>query len=128
MNSLTQIRSVAIGKANRLQRAARHLDSLRPAFAEWSAGEIYVCKRTGTYRYRFGERSKSVAPWDSVAREVFATPAAFAFAAMVLAPEPTGEEPEADDAPTQGGERTHAAETPTRGNIIALASAHQEAA
>jgi hypothetical protein len=87
MNALTQIRSIAIARANRLQRAARHLEVLRPAFEQWAAGEIYVCKRTGTYRFRFGADSKSVAPWDPIAREIFATPAAFAFAAMVLAEE-----------------------------------------
>lgn len=85
MNALHHIRSQAIGRANRLQRAARHFETLRPAFDQWSAGEIYVCKRTGTYRFRFGADSKSIVPWDSIAREVFPTPAAFAFAAMVLA-------------------------------------------
>ena len=57
---------------------------LRPAFAEWIAGEIYVCKKTGTYRYRFGVRSKSVAPWSATAEKLFSSPAAFAFAAVVL--------------------------------------------
>lgn len=88
MNALRKIRSLAIGKANTLQRAARHMPQLAPAFAEWSAGEIYVCRKTGSYRYRFGEVSKSIAPWDALARDLFATPAAFAFAALVLGPAP----------------------------------------
>ena len=86
-SALRTIRSLAIGKANRLQRAHAHLELLRPAFAEWSAGEVYVCKKTGTYRYRFGDLSKSVTAWDALVREVFATPEAFAFAAMVLGAE-----------------------------------------
>lgn len=85
--ALTQIRSIAIAKANSLSRAHRHLPQLRPAFAEWAAGEIYVCKKTQTFRYRFGDLSKSVTGWDALAREIFPTPEAFAFAAMVLGAE-----------------------------------------
>jgi len=85
--ALSTIRSIAIGKANSLARVHRHIEQLRPAFAEWAAGEIYVCKKTSTYRYRFGALSKSVTGWDPIAREVFATPEAFAFAAMVLGAE-----------------------------------------
>ena len=84
MNALHQIRSSAIARANQLQRCHRHLAALAPAFAEWAAGEIYVCKKTATYRYRFGAASKSIAPWSALAVQLFATPAAFAFAAMVL--------------------------------------------
>jgi hypothetical protein len=84
MNALRTIRSIAIGKANTLQRCHRHLDALRPAFAEWSDGEIYVCKKTGTYRYRFGDRSKSITAWDGLARQVFSSPEGFAFAAIVF--------------------------------------------
>lgn len=111
MNALTKIRSLAIAKANGLQRCHRNLAQLTPAFAEWSAGEIYVCKKTGAYRYRFGDASKSVAPWDALARGIFATPAAFAFAAMVLG----GKLPAAitKPAPVSTG----------RANIIALAAA-----
>jgi hypothetical protein len=86
-SSLRQIRRIAIAKANTLQRAHGYLPQLRPAFAEWAAGEIYVCKKTGTYRYRFGEHSKSVTSWDGLVRKVFSTPEAFAFAAMVLGAE-----------------------------------------
>lgn len=82
--STRRIRSVGLSKINQLVRAACHLKELRPAFAEWIAGEIYVCKKTGTYRYRFGERSKSVAPWSATASRVFSSPAGFAFAAVVL--------------------------------------------
>jgi hypothetical protein len=85
MKPITEIRKIAIAKANHLQRCHLHLEVLRPAFAEWAAGEIYVCKKTGTYRYRFGDRSKSVTSWNASARAVFETPEAFAFAAMVLA-------------------------------------------
>lgn len=79
-----QIRSIGFSKINQLVRAAGHYRELRPAFAEWIAGEIYVCKKTGTYRYRFGDRSKSVAPWSATAEKLFTSPAAFAFAAVVL--------------------------------------------
>jgi hypothetical protein len=117
MKALTQIRSLAIGKANTLQRAARHLEELKPAFAEWSEGEIYVCKKTGTYRYRFGDRSKSVTAWDAIARETFATPAAFAFAAMVLA-EPPAPVPQADLRLVP----RKLAPVDRRANVVALAS------
>lgn len=83
-NATRKIRSTGFSKINQLVRAARYYKELRPAFAEWIAGEIYVCKKTGTYRYRFGKRSKSVAPWSAVAEKVFASPAGFAFAAVVL--------------------------------------------
>jgi hypothetical protein len=112
MNALRTIRSIAIGKANRLQSAHRHLDQLRPAFAEWAAGEIYVCKKTGTYRYRFGDLSKSVTGWDPLVREVFTTPEAFAFAAMVLGAEQ----------PAALQEKTARPEA-TRANVVALAQA-----
>lgn len=113
--SVTEIRSLGFTKINRLVRAHAHLATLRPAFAEWQAGEIYVCKKTASYRYRFGEKSKSPAPWSKVAESLFDSPAAFAFAAMVLAPavvEPV-EKPEpvaAQPAPATG-----------RANIIQLA-------
>lgn len=84
MRAITQIRSTAITKANRLQKCHRHIEELAPAFAEWAEGEIYVCKKTGTYRYRFGDRSKSVTPWDVLVRRLFPTVADFAFAAVVL--------------------------------------------
>lgn len=79
-----RIRSIGFTKINQLVRAARSYKELRPAFAEWIAGEIYVCKKTGTYRYRFGERSKSITPWSETAVRVFSSPAGFAFAAVVL--------------------------------------------
>jgi len=110
-NALHTIRSIAIGKANRLQRVHRHIDQLRPAFAEWAAGEIYVCKKTGTYRYRFGDLSKSVTGWDPIAREVFATPEAFAFAAMVFG----AEKPAALPAPARPA-------ASSRANVVALAA------
>lgn len=126
MKALTLIRSTAIAKANRLQRAARHLETLRPAFEAWAAGEIYVCKRTGTYRFRFGADSKSIAPWDAIAREIFATPADFAFAAMVLA-EPAPQLPPSAPAAPILLKRAVSAEPSARVNVIALA-AHEEAA
>lgn len=86
-NPVTKIRSVGVSKINQLVRAAGKLKELQPAFAEWSAGEVYVCKKTGDYRYRFGELGKSVTPWNAIARQVFASPAALAFAAMVLGDE-----------------------------------------
>jgi len=85
MNTISLIRSVGLARINQLARVARHLEVLRPAFLEWAAGDIYVCKKTGDYRYRCGERSKSVAPWSQLARSLFPSPQALAFAAMVLA-------------------------------------------
>ena len=84
MNTLRKIRSLAVTRANQLQRCHRHLAELAPAFAQWTAGAIYVCKTTSTYRFRFGANSKSVTPWSALACSIFPTPAAFAFAAMVL--------------------------------------------
>jgi hypothetical protein len=82
--AVRKIRSTGFSKINQLVRAARHIKELRPGFAEWVAGEIYVCKKTATYRYRFGDRSKSIAPWSATAEKVFSSPAGFAFAAVVL--------------------------------------------
>ena len=119
VNTLKHVRSAAISKANRLQGCHRHLEQLAPAFAEWSEGEIYVCKKTGTYRYRFGDRSKSVTSWDAIARKLFATPADFAFAAAVLGGTP---QLQAGPAPLAlpDGDKTAAVKT-GRVNIIALA-------
>lgn len=116
MKSLTQIRKTAISKANRLQRCHRHLDQLAPAFAEWADGEIYVCKKTGTYRYRFGAMSKSVTPWDKLARSIFPTPADFAFAATVLHVDHTPSLVEVTPRPA-----ALPAPTPGRVNVLALA-------
>src|SRR6476659_4700191 len=80
----TAIRSVGLAKINRLVRAARHLDDLRPAFTAWNAGAIYVCKKTGTYRWRFGKNAKSAASWSKIAVDLFDSPATFALAAAVL--------------------------------------------
>lgn len=85
--SAIAIRRSGVSKTNRLVRAARHIETLTPAFEEWQRGEIYVCSKKHDYRYRFGDRSKSTASWSSVAVQLFATPAEFAFAAMVLGPE-----------------------------------------
>ncbi|MEQ1862881.1 MAG: hypothetical protein ABMA13_23415 [Chthoniobacteraceae bacterium] len=112
--SVTEIRSLGFTKVNRLVRAHRHLDDLRPAFAEWQAGEIYVCKKTGSYRYRFGDKSKSPTPWSKLAEQLFDGPAAFALAALVLAP-PHVEQPAEVDG------KSH---TPSgRADIVALAAA-----
>lgn len=83
-SQVTEIRSLGMAKINRLVRAHAHLAELHIAFAEWSAGEIYVCKKTASYRYRFGDKSKSPAPWSAIAERLFESPAAFALAAMVL--------------------------------------------
>jgi hypothetical protein len=114
--SVTEIRSLGFTKVNRLVRAHRHLEDLRAAFLEWQAGEIYVCKKTASYRYRFGEKSKSPAPWSKIAEQLFASPAEFALAAVVLGPEPEQaqlEKPALAPLPTPR----------TRANIIALAQA-----
>jgi len=79
---------------NAVKISPADLKELRPAFAEWMAGEIYVCKRTGAYRYRFGKRSKSKTAWSATATRVFSSPAEFASAAAAAiggapAPAPT---------------------------------------
>ena len=112
----TAIRRAGVTKTNRLVHASRHLETLTPAFAEWQSGEIYVCRKTSTYRYRFGDRGKSVTPWSALAVELFATAAEFAFAAMVLGPDqsiPENRERQTSQAPVAS----------TRGNIINLAQA-----
>jgi len=86
------IRRAGVSKTNRLVRAARHIETLAPAFEEWQRGDIYVCSKKHDYRYRFGDRSKSATPWSAVAVQLFATPAEFAFAAMVLGPEQSSPE------------------------------------
>lgn len=112
--AISEIRSLGFTKVNRLVRAARHLDVLRSAFAEWQAGEIYVCKKTGSYRYRFGDKSKSPAPWSKLAEQLFDSPAAFALAAMVLAPQHVEvAAASAESAPVAAG----------RANVVALAAA-----
>ena len=82
--AIRKIRATGFSKINQLVRAARYYKELRPAFAEWVAGDIYVCKKTGTYRYRFGKRGKSVTRWSAMAEKLFSSPAGFAFAAVVL--------------------------------------------
>lgn len=111
--SIKQIRSIGFTKVNRLVRAHAQLDTLRPAFSEWQAGEIYVCKKTGSYRYRFGANSKSPAPWSTVAEELFHSPAEFALAAVVLAPSRRSPAIAKQSNPTQSA----------RANIIKLAKA-----
>ena len=113
---VTEIRSLGLTKVNRLVRAARHLDDLRPAFAEWINGEIYICKKTGTYRYRFGANSKSVTKWSKCAQELFENPAAFALAATVLSGEPASKSGEAKSPRAKKADDG-------RANIIQLASA-----
>ena len=85
--NVTTIRRTALSRINQLVRAHRHLESLRPAFAEWNAGDIYVCKKTGDYRYRTGDLGKSITPWSGTVRKLFPSAAAFAFAATVLGEE-----------------------------------------
>ncbi len=118
--NVTEIRSLGFTKVNQLVRAARHIEELRPAFAEWEEGEVFVCKKNGCYRYRCGERSKTETPWSKIAQSLFPSAAAFAFAAMVLAPERKVEAVTAAPATEVNG-KSH---RPTgRVNIIALATA-----
>jgi hypothetical protein len=116
---VTEIRSLGFKKINRLVRAARHLDGLRPAFAEWQSGEIYICKKTNTYRYRHGDKSKSVAPWSKMVQELFDSPATFALAAMVL--ETTAPEKRAA-ADVEVAFTVHKLDRSERANVIKLAS------
>lgn len=116
-NPITKIRSAGFTKVNQLVRAARYFRELQPAFAEWNAGEVYVCKKTGDYRYRFGDTSKSVAPWSSKAREVFPSPSALAFAAMVLG----GERPAKPVNTTPAAPRAQATQA-NRVNVLSMAA------
>jgi hypothetical protein len=118
-NETRRIRSVGFSKINQLVRAARYHSELRPAFAEWIAGEIYVCKKSGTYRYRFGNRSKSIAPWSAIATRVFSSPEAFAFGAVVLG----GTLTSAITLAEKIERATDNAATPSRVDVIALAEA-----
>lgn len=118
-NETRRIRSVGFSKINQLVRAARYHGELRPAFAEWIAGEIYVCKKSGTYRYRFGKRSKSIAPWSAIATRVFSSPEAFAFGAVVLG----GSLTSAITLAEKIERATDNAATPSRVDVIALAEA-----
>lgn len=109
---VTKIRSAGFTKINQLVRAARHLRELRSAFADWNAGEVYVCKKTGEYRYRFGDASKSVTAWSHIARDVFASPSALAFAALVLG----------DELPADPVKVVPANVTASRVNVISMAA------
>lgn len=128
MNAVSHIRSLGLSKVNHLVTAAARYRELQPAFADWAAGEVYVCKKTGDYRYRFGDQSKSIAAWNGVAREIFAGPEDLAFAAMVLARiRPAKARPAVGASSTKvGASSTVSAAPATRANIIALAQ--QEAA
>jgi hypothetical protein len=119
MKSVTasEIRRTGLKRINQLVRAHRFLEQLRPAFAEWSAGEVYVCQKTGDYRYRFGDRSKSITPWSKLARSVFTGPESLAFAAMVLG----AQLPEALTAAPARAQLADAA-TAGRVDVVALAA------
>jgi hypothetical protein len=78
---------------NAVRISPADLKELRLAFAEWMAGEIYVCKKTGAYRYRFGSRSKSKAFWSATATRVFNSPAEFATAAAAAGVTPAAAKP-----------------------------------
>ncbi len=108
----TAILSTGLARVNSLTRAAKHLPELLTAFAEWTAGDIYVCRKTATYRYRFGARSKSITPWSAIAIELFPTVADLAFAAAVFHREPL----EASPAPSTRGAAG------TRVNVISIAA------
>lgn len=95
-----EIRSAGLSKLNRITRAAAYLDELKPAFALWAMGEIYICRKTGDYRFRFGERSKSVTPWSGLAKFLFRSVEEFAFAALIFAEE-MAEEDAAPSSTTQ---------------------------
>ncbi|MGA3170345.1 MAG: hypothetical protein ABSE62_04970 [Chthoniobacteraceae bacterium] len=130
MKPISRIRSLGLGKVNRIVRAGARYQELKPAFDAWAAGEVYVCKKTGDYRFRFGAVSKSVVPWNAAAREIFRGPEELAFAAMVL----IGAQLDPKNARAADDSKTRTIKTPapvatsTRANIIALASASREAA
>jgi hypothetical protein len=110
--SRSVIRTAGLAKVNELVRATEQLKPLRTAFAEWQAGDVFVGK-TGVYRYRYGKKSKNATPWSDVAEKIFSSPAAFAFAAVVLS----------DEGLIKPAEPKPAA----RANVIELAN-HREAA
>lgn len=111
----TFIRSLGVSKINRLVRAAADFDQLKSAFEEWAEGEIYVCKKTGSYRYRYGDLSKSETAWSATALRLFATPAEFAFAAMLFA------NPRPQERPARVPATRVPAPSATRVNVLSIA-------
>lgn len=83
--NISEIRSRGLARVNRIVRCHRQLNVFRTAFQQWRAGEIYVCRKTGQFRHRFGEQSKSLASWSEDAIAAFGCVEAFAFAALVFA-------------------------------------------
>ncbi len=83
--SIREIRSRGLARVNHIVRCHRSLNIFRTAFAQWRAGEIYVCRKTGDFRHRFGQQSRSITTWSAAAREAFGCAEAFAFAALVFA-------------------------------------------
>lgn len=119
-STLTQVRSAAIAKANRLQSIHAHLDTLRPAFRAWLNGHVFIGGR-GAYRYR---ADRSLAPWSDLARQLFPTVGDFALAASMLdavlpalpkTPAPAVAKPAAKPSTAEN----------TRANVIDLAKARR---
>lgn len=81
---ITEIRSRGLSQVNRLVTARRELPLFKSAFADWRAGDIYICKKTGDYRHRYGSQCRSTASWSSAVRAAFPTVALFALAALVF--------------------------------------------
>lgn len=98
------------------------------AFEEWVSGGVYVCKKTGRYRYRRGEARLKPTPWDETVRARFASAAEFDQAARGGAvPEP---EPIAVVVPAKGRRRKANAKPapaakPRRGRVDAIALARK---
>ncbi len=114
MTALTRVRSIAIAKANRLQRIHRHLAELRPAFRAWLNGAIYTGGR-GAYRYR---STRELAPWSDLARSLFPRVEDFAFAAVMMEFDAMAPVPAAIETPAPAPQKPAG-----RVNVIALAAA-----
>ena len=71
---------------------ALRTDDLGGAFEEWVAGGVYVCKKTGRYRYRRGDNRLKPTPWDETVRGRFSSVAEFDQAARHRGTPDLGEE------------------------------------
>jgi len=127
--NVREIRSRGLSQVNRLVSAHQKLELFKGAFAEWRAGDIYVCKKTGDYRHRYGDLCRSVTAWNKEVRAAFSTPAHFALAALVFDDgQPVATPKSANTPKAPKPIKSAAAPTGGRANIIHLATKKEVAA
>jgi hypothetical protein len=90
--------------------------ALLAAFNEWQTGLVYVCKKTGNYRYR---RGLALAPWSADARKQFTSKSEFERAAAAACPKVDGAKAKQPAAPVRPSN------TSERANVIDLAKARK---